>query len=75
MNKRVGQRRDDGKWEVRAPGANRASAIVSTQAEGIDRARDILANSGGGGAVPGSDCPSTSRPGIVEGLGVGRARR
>lgn len=48
MNERTVQHRDDGNWEVRAPGAERASAIVSTQAEGIDRARDILANSGGG---------------------------
>jgi hypothetical protein len=48
MNERTVQHRDDGNWEVRAPGADRASAIVSTQAEGIDRARDILANSGGG---------------------------
>ncbi len=48
MNKRIVQHRDDGKWEIRTPGTDRASAIVSTQAEGIDRARDILANSGGG---------------------------
>ncbi|MFU8947913.1 DUF2188 domain-containing protein [Mycetocola zhadangensis] len=48
MNKRVVQRRDDGDWEVRTPGADRASAIVPTQAAGIDRARDILASSGGG---------------------------
>jgi hypothetical protein len=48
MNKRIVQRRDDGQWEVRAPGADRASAIVPTQAEGIDRAREILGNSGGG---------------------------
>jgi hypothetical protein len=48
MNERTVQHRDDGNWEVRAPGADRAGAIVSTQAEGIDRARDILANSGGG---------------------------
>jgi hypothetical protein len=48
MSKRIVQHREDGNWEVRAPGADRASAIVSTQAEGIDRARDILANSGGG---------------------------
>jgi hypothetical protein len=48
MSKRIVQHREDGNWEVRAPGADRASAIVSTQAEGIDRARDILTNSGGG---------------------------
>jgi hypothetical protein len=48
MNKRIVQHRDDGNWEVRAPGADRASAVVPTQAEGIDRAREILGNSGGG---------------------------
>ena len=47
-NKRIVQKRDDGDWEVRKPGADRASAITSTQAEGIDRARDILRNDGGG---------------------------
>ena len=47
-NKRIVQRRDDGKTEVRKPGATRASAIVSNQADGIDRAREILGNDGGG---------------------------
>jgi hypothetical protein len=47
-NKRVVQRRPDGKTEVRAPGADRASAIVDSQAAGIDRARQILSNDGGG---------------------------
>lgn len=47
-NKRVVQKRDDGNWEVRQPGADRADAIVSTQADGIDRAREILGNAGGG---------------------------
>lgn len=47
-NKRVVQRRSDGDWEVRKPGADRASAVTSTQAEGIDRARRILGNDGGG---------------------------
>lgn len=74
-NKRVVQRREDGKTEVRKPGATRASAVVSNQAEGIDRARQILENDGGGelqvrgldGAIrkqdtvkPGND-PRTSR--------------
>lgn len=40
--------RDDGKTEVRKPGAARASAVVRTQSEGIDRARQILGNDGGG---------------------------
>ncbi|CEG97309.1 hypothetical protein GCM10009785_03550 [Brooklawnia cerclae] len=47
-SKRVVQRRSDGDWEVRKPGADRASAITSTQAEGIQRARTILGNDGGG---------------------------
>lgn len=47
-NKRVVQRRSDGDWEVRKPGADRASAVTSTQAEGIHRARTILGNDGGG---------------------------
>ena len=47
-DKRIVQRRDDGKTEVRKPGAARASAIVNNQADGIDRAHDILSNDGGG---------------------------
>lgn len=47
-NKRVVQKRDDGNWEVRQPGSDRASAIVPTQADGIDRTREILGNAGGG---------------------------
>lgn len=47
-NKRIVQRRSDGDWEVRKPGADRASAVTSTQAEGIQRARTILGNDGGG---------------------------
>jgi hypothetical protein len=47
-NRRIVQRREDGKTEVRKPGATRASAVVSTQAEGIDRGRAILGNDGGG---------------------------
>ncbi len=47
-NKRIVQKRPDGDYEVRVPGAGRASAVTRTQAEGIDRARDILANDGGG---------------------------
>lgn len=47
-NKRMVQKRDDGKWEVRKPGAARASAVERTQAEGMSRAREILGNDGGG---------------------------
>lgn len=32
-NKRIVQQRDDGNWEVRKPGAERASDITPTQAE------------------------------------------
>ena len=47
-NQRVVQQRDDGDWEVRKPGASRASAVTPTQAAGICRARTILDNDGGG---------------------------
>ena len=53
----------DGGWGVRAPGASRASAHTSTQAEAISRARQIVHNAGGGevrvhgqdGKIRGSD--------------------
>lgn len=35
-------------WRVVAPGAQRASARTDTQSEAIDRAREIIRNSGGG---------------------------
>lgn len=38
----------DGGWDVTKPGASRASAHTSTQAEAIDRAREIVHNAGGG---------------------------
>ncbi|WP_411742448.1 DUF2188 domain-containing protein [Rhodococcus sp. IEGM 1330] len=47
-NRRVVQRRADGKTEVRKPGADRAGAVVPNQAAGIKRAREILQNDGGG---------------------------
>ena len=47
-NRRIVQRREDGRTEVREPGASRASAVLNDQAEGIDRAREILGNDGGG---------------------------
>ena len=46
-NRRVVQQRQDGSYEVRKPGASRASAITKTQTEGIARAREILAHEGG----------------------------
>lgn len=47
-NRRIVQKREDGNWEVRKPGSDKASAVVGTQAEGIARAREILGNDGGG---------------------------
>ena len=39
---------EQGGWDVRKPGADRASAHMDTQAEAIDRAREIVRNAGGG---------------------------
>lgn len=39
---------EDGGWDVKAPGASRASAHLDTQAQAIDRAREIIGNAGGG---------------------------
>lgn len=47
-NKRTVQRRDDGNYEVRKPGTNRASAVEPTQSAAINRGREILRNDGGG---------------------------
>jgi hypothetical protein len=41
----------DGGWDVRAPGASRASTHHDRQADAIDRAREIVGNSGGGEIV------------------------
>lgn len=41
----------DGGWDVKAPGADRSSAHKPTQGEAIDRAREIVRNSGGGEVV------------------------
>lgn len=38
----------DGGWDVTKPGADRASAHRDTQAEAIDRGREIVGNDGGG---------------------------
>jgi len=40
-----------GGWDVVAPQADRASAHRDTQAEAIDRAREIVHNAGGGEVV------------------------
>lgn len=47
-NQRIVQLRPDGRWEVVAPGHQRASVITDTQAQAIDAGRPIVANSGGG---------------------------
>jgi Uncharacterized protein conserved in bacteria (DUF2188) len=41
----------DGGWDVVAAGADRASSHHDTQADGIDRARQIVHNAGGGEVV------------------------
>ncbi len=41
----------DGGWNVTAPGATRRSAHTDTQAQAVDRARDIVRNAGGGEVV------------------------
>lgn len=39
---------EKGGWDVKAPGADRASAHTDTQKQALDRARDIVRNAGGG---------------------------
>ncbi len=41
----------DGGWDVQKPDASRASSHHRTQAQAIDRARDIARNVGGGEVV------------------------
>jgi hypothetical protein len=41
----------DGGWDVKAPGAQRSSAHVDTQGDAINRAREIVHNTGGGEIV------------------------
>lgn len=40
-----------GGWDVKAPNADRASSHHDTQAEALDRAREIVQNAGGGEVV------------------------
>lgn len=47
-NRRIVQQRADGDWEIKKPGADRASAVLDTQSAAINRARQILSNDGGG---------------------------
>ena len=41
----------DGGWDVKKPGAERASSHHNTQREAEQRAKEILGNAGGGEAV------------------------
>jgi hypothetical protein len=50
-NQRHVVRNPDGGWDVKAPGAQRASSHHQTQAEAEARAKEILGNAGGGEAV------------------------
>jgi hypothetical protein len=42
---------ENGGWDVKAPGAGRASAHTDTQKQAQDRARHIVHNAGGGKVV------------------------
>jgi hypothetical protein len=41
----------EGGWDVRAPGSQRSSVHTDTQGQAIDRAREIVGNTGGGEVV------------------------
>jgi hypothetical protein len=41
----------DGGWDVKAPDSQRSSAHTETQSQAIDRAREIVGNTGGGEIV------------------------
>jgi hypothetical protein len=41
----------DGGWNIVTPGGSRASGHTDTQQQAIDRAREIVGNSGGGEVV------------------------
>jgi uncharacterized protein YdaT len=47
--------RQDGKWEARAEGADRAAAVVDRQADAIKRGREIARGEGGQLLVHGRD--------------------
>lgn len=48
MPNRYVTKHSSGKWAVKAAHAKRASDVCDTQAEAIRRAKDIVANQGGG---------------------------
>lgn len=41
-------RQDDGRWAVKAPGAQRAGSVSRTQREAIAKAREAVRRNGGG---------------------------
>jgi hypothetical protein len=47
VNRRIVGPHPDG-WQIKAADAERASTVTRTKAEAVDRAREILRNSGGG---------------------------
>ena len=47
-NRRHVVQNPDGGWDIKKPGASRASGHTDTQREAIDRASDIVRNAGGG---------------------------
>ena len=49
-NERHVVRHGDG-WAVVKPGSDKASALANTQQQGVNRAREILQNDGGGELV------------------------
>ena len=48
-------RNDDGDWQVKREGANRASGVFDTQREADSRARDLAKKSGGERITQGRD--------------------
>lgn len=50
-NERHVTKNDEGRWDVVAPGAKRASSSHHTQAEAVARARQIVGRSGGGEVI------------------------
>lgn len=47
-NRRIVVKNPEGGWDVKAPGAKRSSSHQDTQEKAIERAKEIVANSGGG---------------------------
>ena len=42
----------NGGWDIKAPGAQRASAHTDTKAQALQRATEIVHNAGGGQVIP-----------------------